>query len=120
MLFIGSMLILGWYNTKAITELNQPVEVRILEHSRIGKRNYFIKIYHQGKSFSKRTSAQNFRQLKNSKTVVMLTNKEQDQFIFTDELKRHDGLGGGIILISFAFFLMSKGYRSLQNDNLRS
>ena len=50
----------------------------------------------------------------------MLTNKEQDQFIFPDELKKDDGLGGGIILINFAFFLMFKGYRSLQNDNLRS
>ena len=120
MLFIGSMLILGWYNTKAITELNQPVEVRVIDRFKLRKGDYFIKIYYQGKSFSKRTTAQNFRQLKNSKTLVMLTNKERDQFIFPNELKTHNGLGGGIIFISFALFLMFKGYRSLENDNLRS
>lgn len=117
MLFIGSICLFGWYNTKIITELNQPVEVRIIEHSRIGRRNYFIKIYYQGKSISKRTSAQYFRQTKNTKTVVMLTNKEQDQFIFPNELKTHSGLGGGIIFIIFAFLLMFKSYKNFKSQS---
>ena len=114
MLLLSSIIIRNGYLDQEITERNEKVTVKVIDCYETGKRNYFLKFEFKNKEFVKRTKAQYCRKLVNKNETEMLTNKNRDRFIFSDELDTDNDFLFGFILSGIALVIIFKGYQSFK------
>jgi len=116
MILISLIVIRNGYLDKKITERNITVDVKIINCYETGKSNYFLKFKFNGKTFVKRTKAKYCNEIKGADTKKLLTNENNDRFIFTDEYETDNDFLYGLILIGFASIIIFKGYKNLKNN----
>lgn len=114
MILVSLIIIRNGYLDKKITESNKAVNAKVIDCYETGKRNYFLKFEFNGKTFVKRTKAKYCEKLKDTENVQLLTNQNNDRFIFADEYKTDNDFVYGFLLIGFASIIIFKGYRNLK------
>lgn len=100
---------------KKITERNKTVDVKIIDCYESGRSNYFLKFKFNGKTFVKRTKAKYCEEIKGVKNFKLLTNENNDRFIFQDEYETDNDFVYGFLLLGLATVIIFKGYGNLKS-----
>ena len=116
MILVSLIIIRNGYLDKKITESNKTVNVKVIDCYQTGKRNYFLKFELNGKTFVKRTKEKYCKKIKDAENIQLLTNQNNDRFIFADEYKTDNDFVNGFLLLGFALVIIFKGYRNLKSD----
>lgn len=109
---IGGIGIYNSYIEKQITKANKAVLVDVIDCYRTARGDNFFKFTFEGKKFVKRTKYLFCRRISGKEKVKMLTNKDKNTFIFSDELEVNDNFGYGIVLALIGLFIVYKGFRN--------
>ena len=110
MLIVSSIVLRNGIIDQEITEQNKQVKVEIKEWSKSSK-TYFVKLQYKDQHISKRTNGAYYRKFKDENEVLMLTNKEENRFIFPDEFQQNNGYLYGISLVIISLIILYKGIR---------
>lgn len=110
MVLVSGIIIRNGFIDKKITEQNILVEVTVIDCSEFGKRNYFLDLEYNGKTFTKRTKKQYCERLNKRDKIEMLANKTKDEFIFINEYKNDNDFVYGFILLGIGLIITYKGW----------
>ena len=110
MLIVSSIVLRNGIIDQEITEQNKQVKVQIRDWSK-SRKTHFVKLQYKGQNISKRTNGEYYRKFKNENEVLMLTNKEENRFIFPDEFQQNNGYLYGIILVIISLIILYKGVK---------
>jgi len=116
MILVSLIIIRNGYLDKKITESNKTVNVKVIDCYETGKRNYFLKFEFNGKTFVKRTKEKYCKKINDTENIELLTNQNNDRFIFADEYETDNDFVYGLLLLGFATLIIYKGYRNLKSD----
>ncbi|UKM66622.1 hypothetical protein GSB9_03212 [Flavobacteriaceae bacterium GSB9] len=116
MILVSLIIIRNGYLDKKITERNKTVDVKIIDCYDSGRSNYFLKFKFNGKTFVKRTKAKYCEEIKGAENFKLLTNENNDRFIFQDEYETDNDFLYGFILIGVASIIIIKAYKTLKKQ----
>jgi len=116
MLIVSSIVLRNGIIDKEITEQNKQVKVQIKDWTK-SRKTHFVKLQYKDQNISKRTNGEYYRKFKDENEVLMLTNKEENRFIFPDEFQQKNGYLYGIILVIISLIILYKGARIAGKKN---
>ena len=100
-----------------LTTRNETVVVKVVDcYKQTNYRSrYFLKFKYDNQIYTKRIKGVQFQNLKKVDSLKLLTNRERNEFIFVDELKRDNGFVysfiffvAGVIIIRYGYILRRK------------
>ena len=115
MLLISLIVLRNGYLDKKITERNKTELVKIISCYDSGNSNYFLKFEFNNKIFVKRTKGFYCQEIYGKDEIEMLSNKNNDRFIFLDEYETDNDFFFGSILSVLALFIIYKGMKKVRN-----
>ena len=105
---VSLIVIRNGFLEKDLIEENRIVNVQILELLE-SRSNYYLKLQYDNQSFVERIDADNFRRIKGKNEVRMLTNKENNKFIFSNSFKQNNNFLYGSLLGLIGLIIIYKG-----------
>ena len=109
MIMISIIGLRNGYLDKQITERNKTEIVSVIDCSSSGNNSYFLKFEFNGKTFVKRTKSSYCKKISGKSEIEMLSNENNDRFIFADEYKTDNDYFFSSILALMGIFIIYKG-----------
>ena len=116
-LMIALALLVKGIDQHSLTTRNETVVVKVVDcYKQTNYRSrYFLKFKYDNQIYTKRIKGVQFQNLKKVDSLKLLTNRERNEFIFVDELKRDNGFVysfiffvAGVIIIRYGYILRRK------------
>jgi len=100
-LMIALALLVKGLDQYRLSTKKETVVVKVVDCFKTSYRShYFLKFKYDNQIYTKRIKGVQFQNLKKVDSLKLLTNRERNEFIFVDELKRDNGF-----VYSFIFFV---------------
>lgn len=112
MMLISYIILRNGYLDKKITERNKVVTVKVIDCSNSGNNSSFFKFEFNNKTFVKRTKSSYCQKISGKKEIEMLTNEDNDRFIFSDEYKTDNDYTFGFLMSIIGIIIIYKGIKS--------
>lgn len=111
-ILISSIILTNGYLKNKIVERNETVIVKVIDCYEYKRNYYFLKFEYKNKNFTKRTKYSYCKKYSSVDNVKMLTNENNDKFIFPDENIKNNNYFFGLILSFMGIIIIIKGLKT--------